>query len=170
MSTLTQKLVSSRSMTLIGDISKDYPSVEAVKDLHVFSTVSLFSFHAQQPVITALSQVLRALNLSLLYESKTIGSDKFRSTLKGLKDKFALKSCNGDPSPEGIPPLFPLTLPNLYNFPASASPHKAAANIDSNNKTNGSSKSKSHELRTEDMTNKINDCMNSILNLLDASK
>ena len=41
MSSLTQKLVSSRSMTLIGDISKDYPSVEAVKDLHVFSTVSL---------------------------------------------------------------------------------------------------------------------------------
>lgn len=40
MSSLTQKLVSSRSMTLISDIAKDYPSAESVKDKNVFLTVS----------------------------------------------------------------------------------------------------------------------------------
>lgn len=44
MSSLTQKLVSSRTTTLIGDISKDYPSAESVKDNKVFLMVSHILF------------------------------------------------------------------------------------------------------------------------------
>jgi hypothetical protein len=49
MSSLTQKLVSSRSLTLISDILKDYPSVDAVKDPQVFVTVSMRLYFFSQP-------------------------------------------------------------------------------------------------------------------------
>ena len=39
MSSLTQKLVSSRTMTLIADISKDFPTADSIKDYRVFLMV-----------------------------------------------------------------------------------------------------------------------------------
>lgn len=41
MSTLTQKLVSNRTLTLIDDVSKDYSSFDQVKDIPVFLMVSV---------------------------------------------------------------------------------------------------------------------------------
>lgn len=46
-------------------------------------------------------QVLRALNLSLMYETKTISSEKLKTVLKGLKDQFSQFQCNGVSSAAG---------------------------------------------------------------------